>query len=934
MKIGSRPNVQRERGYANVNVTARDFGAGVGAALQNLGGAIDDYGMSKTQLAGALAEKKKKNERAKLDIRLTRWQGEEKRRIMDETLNVAPGAEGFTNGVYTSVEQSWESFKKSQQIPPELEAEYEERFEVFRQNAATTAFATELEESDRLIVEMTNEQLDVMAQDVHVNNQNFSLHFDQISEVIEESGLPPTKKEEMKQVAYNRLSASLFESERIQAQNEQLPVREPDGSDVVAPGLAPWERGLLNAITAFEAPGGAYNVRFNGRGGAPAYFEDYNDHPRVFVPTGRKKADGSDEVSSAAGRYQFTATTWDYAMRTMQAQGYEMDGTFSPVNQDRAAIWLAGQDFQRRTGRSLASVVQSGDREQLRQVWEGLKGTWEGLQEGFGGNFDKFANIILGSKGLQGGGTGSSQVPDVWQDPRYATLTYDQKIQLDSQAHQTADAQREARKKQLELEQQTVYDNLLKAFALGEPNALDAADAMIASGRVSDADKITKLMDLSETEREERKQVMDVLGRITTGQVMGPDEEDDLNVYARRSGLVDGMTSQDPNAYTEVQAIFDKTGAIPTDVLSALERMQSHPDPSQRMFAVQALAELYQRNPDSALRNMSEKQANNAALAATISQYSPDPQSALDFIQTLTKPENAELRKRLTTLAEESIEEADVNDFFERATTFTQRNLMSFAGMPNAQMPADPSQNMLFTSDYERLYKANFVMMQGDEDAAHDATGKMMAYQWQPNPINGELMKNSPLSPKFGLRPINGSYDWIGQKAREDAGLAPDDDFTVVSDAQTMRDFNETGVPSYAVLAIKDGMFVPSTITRTSLKPTEAMQAENERSIRLEQLENSKSALAQQFAKANNFFGLLSNPEQVESLKQQMGQIDRQIESLQIETRGALPPSETDSGATQQDLVNELNSLNRVSTPEARQRMQQIQQELQRRSAE
>lgn len=49
----------------------------------------------------------------------------------------------------------------------------------------------------------------------------------------------------------------------------------------------------------------AYRMRFGGHGKPPAYFDSFDDHPRIFEAT----ADG--RRSSAAGAPQATATTWD-----------------------------------------------------------------------------------------------------------------------------------------------------------------------------------------------------------------------------------------------------------------------------------------------------------------------------------------------------------------------------------------------------------------------------------------------------------------------------------------------------------------------------------------------------------------------------------------------------------------------------------------------
>lgn len=52
----------------------------------------------------------------------------------------------------------------------------------------------------------------------------------------------------------------------------------------------------------------AYRIRYNGDG-PRAFFDSFEDHPRVFVPIPN---DPQGRSSSAAGAYQITATTYDY----------------------------------------------------------------------------------------------------------------------------------------------------------------------------------------------------------------------------------------------------------------------------------------------------------------------------------------------------------------------------------------------------------------------------------------------------------------------------------------------------------------------------------------------------------------------------------------------------------------------------------------------
>lgn len=130
-------------------------------------------------------------------------------------------------------------------------------------------------------------------------------------------------------------------------------------NDPVATDLPPHARAFLNAIAGGESAG-QYNIRYTPKGGAT--FSDLSRHPGILEP-------GPHGKSSAAGRYQFTQTTWN------RLGG----GDFSPANQDRRAWQLAQQDYSARTGRNLLADLQAGGLTNsmlsaLTPTWQAFKG--------------------------------------------------------------------------------------------------------------------------------------------------------------------------------------------------------------------------------------------------------------------------------------------------------------------------------------------------------------------------------------------------------------------------------------------------------------------------------------------------------------------------------------------------------------------------------
>lgn len=155
--------------------------------------------------------------------------------------------------------------------------------------------------------------------------------------------------------------------------------------DVAYTGFEPHQRALLNTISGPESAG-SYNVRYGG-----ARFDGFGDHPRIAetITSGPNKG----KKSTAAGRYQFLANTWDdYAGRMKLAD-------FSPKNQDLAAWELAKDAYRANTGGDLDKALLSGDPGTLAGVGKALSGTWTSLPTGIEAQLgtDSFVNAYQGN---------------------------------------------------------------------------------------------------------------------------------------------------------------------------------------------------------------------------------------------------------------------------------------------------------------------------------------------------------------------------------------------------------------------------------------------------------------------------------------------------------------------------------------------------------
>ena len=146
--------------------------------------------------------------------------------------------------------------------------------------------------------------------------------------------------------------------------------------DPVNTSLPTYARALLNGISGPESAG-RYNVRYTPDGGAE-FDLSTGEHPRIYE-------DGPHGKSSAAGRYQFVAKTWD-------GLG---GGAFTPERQDERAWQLAQKDYRARTGRDLSQdLVKDGLTESMLETltptWAGLANNRQGIIETYDNSLTRF----------------------------------------------------------------------------------------------------------------------------------------------------------------------------------------------------------------------------------------------------------------------------------------------------------------------------------------------------------------------------------------------------------------------------------------------------------------------------------------------------------------------------------------------------------------
>lgn len=125
--------------------------------------------------------------------------------------------------------------------------------------------------------------------------------------------------------------------------------------------ITPEEQALLDAISGPESRG-SWNIIYGGH-----TFDDYSDHPRQYVTI--KSGPNKGEKSSAAGKYQITAKTYDQVAPKLGITD------FSPESQQQIALYLAREKY----GPGLQTALENG---QIGKVAKKLSGIWTSLPGG------------------------------------------------------------------------------------------------------------------------------------------------------------------------------------------------------------------------------------------------------------------------------------------------------------------------------------------------------------------------------------------------------------------------------------------------------------------------------------------------------------------------------------------------------------------------
>lgn len=780
---------------SQVRTSGDQFGAGVGRAVSNLGRARGDLARGVQDIFGALEERENKAEDFDTQKRFIQQKGERDRRQAELVRDArANGTHvGMTNRIDAEIEASNRAFLET--VPPRLRDQYALQLEADRNNKVNGAFALEFELGDaqfRADVDTTMSDLSSQMREGSINSESAMAEFDAL---VDSSDLPDIEKQSMKQAGINRFLTIEFEQELAIAARSNAPSGVADGKNPVASGLTPGQRGALNTIAADES-NGAYNIRFDGSS-TGATFDSFADHPRIFVRT------ETGELSSAAGRYMFTATTWD---RVANILGLT---SFSPENQDRAALYLAEEQYNAQAGNGLTfdQVINSGDPQALIHMKDVLSPTWKAFETM---TDERFIELMTGQTGLSGGGTGSATAPNIWTDERYDHMSYEQKLELSNAAAKTEKTRQATLKKQQDDAYNAQLNSIYLGASLGQYSAADI-DRFLLQGHIktdTEYERAQNNVKWAEGRADGRAQTQANLSNPTYTFTANDDKA--LNAWIGDAGVERVQNMDEDYMRQSLMPLVQRTQRIPTDVAAILAGQMSSTNPQVQAFAMDQLVDLNGIAPH-AVQNSSkftEQQKDDLAFYSAIKPFS----TVTEMQELMKRRSDPAFRQTIEMWEKEGrklageIPVSDITQIFDPSI---------FVSEPSA--PFAPRQRAALVNDYSNLYVQGYSIA-GDQDQARKFADEAIQREWGPSTVGtGEarLVRNGV--EKY-YPTVDNSHDWIDHNAREELGFGTDARFTLVPDAQTRQEGMNGANASYMVVVEQpDGSFQAITDPESGL---------------------------------------------------------------------------------------------------------------------
>jgi len=553
-----------------------DATSGLGDAVNRIAQAGMGFLNSRTDIEAVYDRRAMASKSLELDTQFMQYQQDRAKEFTEYSRGKSATPGGMTKEYDEMLAAKEEEFLAT--VPDRHKEEMKGKLARDRAQRVGSAFASELELLDTADTTNLNKGFNTLGSGLKAGSVSLEDAQAQWEETVLKSGLPDVTKQEF--IESGKVTLQGLEFGTIVEQTALGYGAVGDGStgdDVVAAGLLPQDRAVLNVIAANEAPN--YNV-WNGG----STFEGYEDHPAAT-----SKAPGQ---STAAGRYQFILGTWRAASASYEQKYGVKVPDFSPEWQDRVALHWAETQFNRHhTGKTFREILAGGNPQELLTIRDVLGKPrsanpndleWAGL--GHMGDAE-FIEIMTGQKGFAGGGTGAATGPNVWTDPRFADLPLDQKQSFANAAAAAAEQQKASMAATVKLERDQFLDGAYQAGYEGDPAIVDALKNSI----YWDAEAQARFNSGQEVFRAAERGTSDVGSKLAAGTPLAAGDMKNFGRWFGEDGF-NGIVQGDQAAYARLKGAVDTAKIFPEGSVDAFRAAIANPDTAQGALSFLAAA--------------------------------------------------------------------------------------------------------------------------------------------------------------------------------------------------------------------------------------------------------------------------------------------------------------------------------------------------------
>lgn len=785
-----------------INPGAEAFGADVARGL-------GDLGQDVTRSAYTYAEVQRRSKSYEAEKNFLIWQGTTLRAEAEAEQQAPANFEGYAASRNKALAKAQADFLKT--VAPLVAEEFAVKTEAYKQQLMTGALETETRGKVDYQKNTLTTQLEEFQTGIHENPLAAEAYAAEWVNLVGRSALTPQDKALAIQHGFDALTQAQYVGEALGvAQSKVHPAAYAGEGGDVQYSESTVQRALLNTIASVESDGSYNQVVYGGT------FDNYGDHPRIY----KTREDG--RKTSAAGRYQFVASTWD----EVSAQLGLTD--FSPESQDKAAWHRAQWRFKKETGGDLNAELSSGDRERIKAVRKYLAPEWEGFQNI---SDDAFANRFLGSGTQEGPGANqivqrSQAAPDIWNDPRFASIPYDKKFQLERYAQQLyndAEAERKAAEKAVYT---TALNTALVEVSNGRWNEDQVQQAVHPdTGWIKDYDDQQKLLKAWDKYNEDGALIRDFqanlaapLNNMSYADTSKGGSRQQMDAYYEKF-LRAGVQARDPSLLaTVLPDIVGKTKMLPPKMMDDLRGMIANGTVQDVNYAMQAMSLFEDAANDAWRHEATEQEVSDLGWWRREGGqlYQADPEDALNRLRRRTDTKYEPIRK---------IYEEAGKKYIRDGSLTVDSMVDTFGGWLSIdpELPASTYISGSFQVAFEGAFLEE-MQRYGDPEKAKAAAADRMRLRWGVTEVGGskKIMEYAPeaVYPRVGME--GGNHDWIENQARQDLAkvdprfFSPSFEFILVPDGRTRAEYDvyhaqvSPDLPSYLVFTKDaDGMISP-----------------------------------------------------------------------------------------------------------------------------